>query len=115
MIEGVAGVTVIDTSAGEFTVRLVEPLIPPDDAEIVVPPGATEFASPAAFTVAVPVVEEVHVTEPVRFCVAPLLYVPVAVNCCDWPNMIAGLAGATAIETRFAAATVRTVDPLTTS
>ena len=35
----------------------------------------------------------------VRFCVVPLLYVPVAVNCCLAPAAMEELAGVTAIET----------------
>jgi hypothetical protein len=44
--------------------------------------------------------------------VLPLLYVPVAVNCCVSLGPIDGLAGVTAIEVRVAAVTVRDVEPL---
>ena len=37
---------------------------------------------------------------------------PVAVNCCVAPNKIDGFAGATAIETRVGAPTVRVVEPV---
>jgi hypothetical protein len=39
------------------------------------------------------------------------VYVPVAVNCCVVPNAILGFAGATAIEAREAAVTVKLVEP----
>ena len=58
-----------------------EPLIPDRVAEMVVCPTATPVASPVPLTVATAVVDELHVTEFVRFCVLPSLNVPVAVNC----------------------------------
>ena len=45
-IEGLAGLTVIETSVGGATVREVEPEIPPDLAMIVVVPTATRVAFP---------------------------------------------------------------------
>jgi hypothetical protein len=39
-------------------------------------------ANPPVLMVATEVTDDVHVDVPVRFCVVPLLYVPVAVNCC---------------------------------
>jgi len=39
-------------------------------------------ANPPALTVAIEVADDVHAAVLVRFCVVPLLYVPVAVNCC---------------------------------
>jgi hypothetical protein len=63
-------------------------------------------ASPPLLTVAIVVAEEVQVAVLVRFCVVPLLYVPVAVNCCVWPAATDGAAGVTAIETRAGAVPV---------
>ncbi len=112
LIEGLAGVTAIDTNVAAVTVSEVEPLIEPDVAVIVVLPCATLVANPAALIVATLVVPELHVTVPVRFWVVLLLYVPVAVNCSVAPAVIEGLAGVTAIDTNVAAVTVRIVEPL---
>ena len=111
VIEGVAGVTAIDERVGAVTVRIVEPVMEPDVAVIVVLPCATDVASPALLIVAMLVADEAQVTVPVRFCVLPLEYVPVAVNCCIRPSVIEGLVGVTAIDTRVAGLTVRTVEP----
>ena len=67
--EELAGVTAIDTNAGPVTVSPVEPLIPPEVAWIVVLPAATPVAKPPLVIVATDVVDEVQVTELVRFCV----------------------------------------------
>ena len=68
-----AGVTVRDTSTAAVTERVVEPEMLPEVAVIVVEPAATDVASPcepaALLIVATPVVEDVQVTVPVRFCV----------------------------------------------
>jgi hypothetical protein len=56
---------------------------------------------------------ELHVTEPVKFCVELSENVPVAVNCCVVPLAIEGFAGVTAIDTSVAEVTVSKVDPLT--
>jgi hypothetical protein len=93
------------------TVRVVDPLTLADAAEIVVVPGAMPLARPAPLMVATELFEEFQLTELVRFCVLPSLYVPVAVNCCVAPGVIAGLAGVTAIDDKTAAVTVSVVDP----
>ena len=72
-IDGLTGVTAIETSAAAVTVKVVEPVTPPDAALIVVAPVATVFANPAAEIVATPVLEDVHVAELVRFPVVPSL------------------------------------------
>jgi hypothetical protein len=66
---GFAGVTAMDVSVAGVTVKSVEPLIGPEIALIVLVPVATAVASPLAEMVAVAVVPDAHVTEPVRFCV----------------------------------------------
>src|ERR1022692_4661804 len=82
----------------------------PEAALIVVLPGATPVANPAALIVPAAGVDDVQVTELVRFCVLESLYVPVAVNCCVPATTIEGLAGVTAIVTRTG--TVVTVSPV---
>jgi len=115
-IEGFAGVTAIDTSVGAVavTVRVVEPLMAPEAALIVLVPAATPVASPPALIVATLVVCEVHVTVLVKFCVELSENVPVAVNCSVALFAIDGFAGVTAIDTSVGAAavTVRVVEPL---
>lgn len=67
------------------TVRVIVPETLPDVAVIVVEPVATGVANPlepaALLMAATAGVEELHVTARVRFCVDPLEYDPVAVNC----------------------------------
>jgi len=112
-IEGFAGVTAIDTSVAEVTVRVVEPVMPPETALIVLIPPATPVANPPAEMVATLVVTELHTTELVRFWVELSENVPVAVNCSVVPFAIEGFAGVTAIDTSVAEVTVNKVDPLT--
>ena len=112
LIDGLAGVTAIDTKVGAFTVRVVEPLIEPEVAAIVALPCATPVANPPSLIVATLVDEELHVTVSVRFSVELLLYFPVAVNCSVPPAVIEGLAGVTAIDTNVGAVTVSVVEPL---
>ena len=72
-IDGLAGVTVIETSAGGVTVSVVEPLTPPEVAVMVVLPVATVLAKPAAVMVATLVADELHVTELLMLEEVPLL------------------------------------------
>ena len=55
------------------TVKVVEPLIAPEAASIVVCPGPTALASPVVLIVATPGADELHVAVLVRFCVLPSL------------------------------------------
>lgn len=101
-IDGVAGVTEMETSVADVTVNVVEPLTPlvGSVAVIVVVPIAMDVAKPlepaalltttfgepvaleiALLIVAAPVLDELHVTAVVRSCVVPSVNVPVAVNC----------------------------------
>ena len=75
-------------------------------------PMPAAVTDPPAVTVATPVVCEVQVTEPVRFCVELSEKVPVAVNCSEVPLAIERLGAVTAIDTNVAAVTVRVADPL---
>jgi hypothetical protein len=72
---GLAGVTAMETSVAAVTVRAVEPAMLPDAAVTVVEPAATGVARPlepaALLIAATPVLEELHVTDAVRFCVVP--------------------------------------------
>src|SRR6185369_14870578 len=95
------------------TVSEVEPMIVFSVAEMVVEPIAAPDARPAALPAATFVADEVHATELVRFRVLVSVYEPVAVNCWALPEVIEGLAGVTAIDTKDGAVTVRVVDPVT--
>lgn len=85
-------------------VRVVEPLMAPEAAAMVVVPRATAVASPAALIVATAVFDEDQVAVLVRSCVVLSLNEPVAVNCRAEPVWIDGAAGVTEIETRLAGA-----------
>ena len=65
-----------------MTVSVAELLTVPEVAVIVEAPWAIQVANPPALIFAIEVADDVHAAAPVRFCVVPLLYVPVAVNCC---------------------------------
>jgi len=69
-------------------------------------------ASPPLLTVATPVADEDHWAVLVRFCVLPLLYFPVAVNCWLLPAATEGAVGVTEIEVKTAAVTVNAAEPL---
>jgi len=109
--DAVPGVTAIETNTGAVTVNVVEPWIVPEVAAIVVVPGARLVASPPLLTVAIVVADEVQVAVLVRFCVVPLLYVPVAVNCCFSPAGTDGDAGASVIVVNTRGVTVSVADP----
>jgi hypothetical protein len=81
-IDAFPGLTDNDTRTGNVTANVAEPVIVPEVAVIVVVPGTRLVANPPLLTVAIVVAEEVQVAVLVRFCMVPLLYVPVAVNCC---------------------------------
>ena len=76
MIEAELGLTAIDCSTAAeaaVTVRAAEPLVIPDIAAVMlVPPGATPFARPAA-TVASVGTEELQVALAVKLLVLPSL------------------------------------------
>jgi len=111
-MEGLDGVIAIDARAG-VTVKVVDPLIEPEVAVMVVDAAATPVASPLLVMVAAAGFDELQVAELVRLLVVPLEYVPVAVNCCMPPTGTDGLEGVRAMETKLGVETVRTVDPLT--
>ena len=84
-ILGTAGITVIDTSAAGVTVSVVDPLMVPDVAVMVVCPSETLAACPTLGAVVLIVAtlgtDEVQATELVMSNVLPSLYVAVAANC----------------------------------
>jgi hypothetical protein len=102
----------METRVTAVTVNVADPLIVPEVAVIVADPGAMVVAKPLPLMVAMEVAEDVQVAVPVRFLVVPLLYVPVAVNCCVFPTAREGAAGVTAMEVNTAAETVRVAVPL---
>ena len=72
-VEGFAGVTAIDTSAGAVTARVVVPCTPLKAAVIVVPPTLNPVACPAVLMVATPGAAEIQVAEEVKSWVVPSL------------------------------------------
>jgi hypothetical protein len=108
---GLVGVIARDASVAGFTVSVVDPDMPSDDALIVVVPAATAAAKPELLIVATPVLDEPQVTDVVRFCVVLSENVPVAVNCWVVPLAMLGLAGVIARATSDAPVTVRSVEP----
>jgi hypothetical protein len=112
-IDGFAGVTAMEDRTDDATVKVVVPEIEPWVAVIVVLlPDCTPVASPDELMLATPGDEEVHETAPVKFCVLPSVYVPVAANCLVLPTLTVEFAGVTAIETSVGGATVSMVEPL---
>ena len=84
-IEGVAGVTAMDTSAAAVTVRVVLLVMALEAAMIFVDPVPIVVASPcdpvALLMVATVAVAELQCTVLVMSCVLPSVNVPVAWNC----------------------------------
>ena len=85
-------------SGAVCTVRVVTPVTPASNAEIVVVPADTPLARPAAVIVATAGLDEIHVAWLVIFSVLPSEYVPVAANGCEVPVRRVGFAGVTAMD-----------------
>ena len=83
------------------------PLTPFVAAVMMLCPGSTAVASPAALIVATVVVSEVQVAVAVITWVLSSLRVAVAVNCWVVPSAMAGALGVTAMLSMVAALTVR--------
>lgn len=115
-IVALAGVTAIDCKTPLVTVRVVEPEMLPDTAEMSEEPCAIAAAKPwvgtALLIVATAVVPELQVTDAVMSCVLLSLKVPVALNCSVVPAATDGVAGVTTMETSVAF-TVSVAVPLT--
>jgi len=114
-MEGLAGVTAMETKVAAVTVSCAVPdlLVLGSVAVMVIgPPAAAPVATPVFRpTVAVLVSDEVQFTDAVRFWVLLSVYIPVAVNACVRPLAMEGLAGVTAMETKAAAVTVSCAVP----
>lgn len=111
-IDAVVGVIDRETSAAGETLRVVCPEMPPKVAVMVALPAAREVANPDEDTVATPVAEDDQVAVADRFWVPPSEYVPVAVNCTDWPSGTEGFAGVTAMLIRAGELTDRAALPV---
>ena len=87
------------------------PVMAASVALMVAGPRATPVATPwlpkVLLIVAKLGLDEVQVTEFVKFCVLPSLYVPVAANCWVFPTGMVAVAGVTAIDTNTSEATAR--------
>ncbi len=110
---GAAGVTTSETSVPVPIVRVVLPVTPDEDAEIVTVPPFFPCAIPVERIEAILGFDDFH-DMPARFVATlPSLNVPVAVNFIEVPLSILGFAGFTVIETKCAVETVSVVEPLT--
>ena len=94
-IVGFAGLTAMDISVTEFTVKTVDPLTELDAAVIVACPAPIQVACPFVATVATVGADVVQFTIVVRFCCVPSLKVPVAVSGCTVPMSDDGFRGLT--------------------
>lgn len=99
---GLAGVTAMDTSVADVTVRVAEPVTLPETAVILTVPGAAVVTSPVELTVAADVDDELQLVEVdvVRSCWLPSEYVPVAEHCSVIPEGASGSGMVTEMETR---------------
>jgi len=70
-VEASAGVTATETGIAGLTVSVFEPIIDPEVAVTLVFPTATLVAKPWLFTVATPLLPEVHATESLKSSVLP--------------------------------------------
>jgi hypothetical protein len=110
--DALSGVIKIEVNVAAVTVRPVDPAIAPRLALMVAAPVTTVVAMPLLLIEATEVLDEVHVTWPVRSCALPSLKVPVATNCCVVSTVTDGAAGVTAIEIRIGLI-VKVFDPVT--
>jgi hypothetical protein len=103
----------IAASVAGVMVSVADPLTDPELAEIVALPTATPVASPEPATLAIPLADELQVTELVRSWELPSLKTPLAVNCWVVPAAMDADPGRTLIETSVAAVTFSVVEPET--
>lgn len=101
----------METKVAGPTVSVVEPVVVPELAVIVVLPLTRALARPVALTVAAPTFDELQLTALLRSLVLPSVKLPVAVNCSVVPAAIEELAGEMVKETN-PEVTVRVVLPL---
>jgi hypothetical protein len=84
----------------------------PEVAVMVAVPTPVPVANPLLAMVATVAEDELQVTELVRVCVLPSLYVPVAANCWLAPLAIDALPGLTDNDTRTGAVTANVAEPV---
>jgi hypothetical protein len=112
---GFVGVTSIDTSVAEVTVRGVDAETAPSVAEIMVEPGLAVVIiplEPGVLLIAATVLtEELHVTAEVMMCTELSVYTPAATKRPVRPLAKFGLVGVRSITTNVAAVTLRLVEP----
>jgi hypothetical protein len=109
-----AKIILVGKTAGppaRIEMKIAVPAMPEDEAVMVADPRAEAVANPVAVMVTAPPLL-LQVTELVRSCVVPLLYVPVAVNCCVPPWVTVMSEGLSASETSVAGVTVKVADPV---
>src|SRR5690348_17243889 len=115
-IDGLTGVTWIETSVAPVTVNTVDANRPPNVALIVVVPTPAACARPceplALEIVATAPLLDAHVDCVVTSCVELSLNVAIAVNWTFVPFAALGVVGVTCSETSVAGFTVRIVEPL---
>lgn len=104
-IDGMAGVTAMDTNCAGVIVSGVDAAMEPEVADMFAFPAAIPLARPVEEIIATAGASELHVTDAVRFCVLPSEYVPVAVNCCVVPSAIDAAAGVMVIDCKTAGST----------
>lgn len=111
--EGLAGVTAIESKMAGPTLSVAEAVMEPEVAVMVAVPTPVPVANPLLAMVATVAEDELQVTELVRVCVLPSLYVPVAANCWLAPLAIDALPGLTDNDTRTGAVTATLTEPVT--
>jgi hypothetical protein len=112
-MESVLGTIERAIGTGGATATWAEPVMVEDVALMVAVPTAFAVTNPLAFTLAIPVWDEVQEADAVRSCVEPSEKVPVAVSCSDSPTGNDDGLGATVIEMRDAGFTVTELVPVT--
>jgi hypothetical protein len=103
LMDGLAGVTAIETSVAFVTIKVADPETPLRVALMDAEPAAIALARPATpfvLTVAMLVAEDFHVTCAVRSFVLPSLYLACALNWAVVPGAIVVEAGDTAMVER---------------
>jgi len=110
---GVAGVIASETSVPVPIVKVVVPVTPDADAEMVTVPAFLPCAMPDERIDARLGFDDFHEIPLRLVATLPSLNVPVAVSFTDVPFEIRGLTGVIAIETKVAFETVSPVEPLT--
>jgi len=85
-IENTAGLTVIDDSAGAFTVTCPDPEIDPNIAVTVTDPAFKAVRKPALLRETTVASEVLQITWAVKDCVLASEYTPVAVSCSVPPD-----------------------------